>query len=227
MKRIMAVSAGIVSLILLGACAWLVPPIPLTNPLGLHNAELEVTVGGVPPMMGALSVTASGATGRLQFDDQSFSLPLNPRSLTVYGGLQGAVTVVPPLDMECPATMTISHITLTVRLWDGAATYGEAPPARRVNVESSDPRSFALSRDSDVTPCRYTFDRTDLLAGGLKVELSGGKLGRAIDIIQSAPTNNHVEAAITMTVSGTPADPSAGTIIRFTLDMARGEVRVF
>lgn len=226
MKRILAVSAGLVSLILLGACG-LLPPIPINDPLGLHNAELAVTVAVNPTSMSALAVTdAGGTTTPIPFKDLNLSLPLNPRSLTVYGGLQSAVTVALPEGAVCPETLTISNITLTVKLWDGATTYDGAIEARRVSVPASDPRSFTMSRDSE-TSCSYTFGRTDLLVGSLQVELSGDKLSRAIGIIQSAPGDNYVEATITMTVSGTPIHPSPGTVITFRLDMARGEVRVF
>lgn len=226
MKRL-AVLIGIASLALvLGGCG-LVPPVPVNNPLQLDGAELAVTVpGSSPASISPLAVTATGTTGSLPFDDWNLNLPLNPRSLTVNGGFQRAVTVVPSDGTDCPATLTISNIALTVRIWDGATTFDSASSSRRVSSEASHSGSLTMTSNPGF-PCRYTFDPADLLAGRLKVELSGATLGRVLDIVQNTPQTNYVEAMITMAVSGIPTDPSAGTVIRFTLDMAEGEVRVF
>ena len=228
MNRRFAILAGLVSVMLLGACGFL-PPIPVTDPLGLDGAALEVTVAPAPASLGALAVTASGATDRLSFNDWDLGLPLNPRSLKVDGGLRSSVTVTAPAPGTLPDTLTISNITLTARLWDGAETFDDASQARRVMVQASYTGSLTMSRDPNCAAitCNYTFDRPELLAGSLEVELSGAVFGSALDIIQSSPQPNYVLAEITMTVSGSPADPTSGTIIRFTLDMDRGEVRVF
>ncbi len=227
MRRLRYLIPTLALALALGACG-LIPPIPVNDPLHLDGQQVTLEVGATADSLAVQALPAAGGTSApVQFNDQDFGAPRAPTSLRVNGGFKPTATVKAS---NYPDTLTLSNIQLIVRLWDGAQSFEAANTNRRVEATASYLGSLTLNRNeacSDFAEsCEYTFSNPNLLQGSLKLELTGTNLSRALEIIETSPQPNFVEARVTLQVSGDP-DPLPGTEIILELDMADGQITVF
>lgn len=223
-RRTWKVLRGVLPLVgaaaLISACS-LIPPQEVNDPLGLNGEELAVAFVGVTSAgegFGAQAV-AGDASGTFDFADLGGDIPLNPGTLSNPVSIASA-KLGPATEADAPDVITLSDAVLTIRVWQGAATYEVAEGANRVEhvLTVSEPINLNVG-SCFAGSCSYTLDGDGPAFGA--VNLSGSPLSTLLDIAFNAPSPNHGSA--TLTVQGEP-DELAGKTLTLTLAAATGTV---
>lgn len=210
---------------LLAACAA-VPPQSVTDPLGLDSQQLALQF--VAPTTAAAADLGAQAVGgeaaaAFQFDDWDIDSPVRPGTLTNDVTIKSA-SLSPATEADAPAEITLSDPVLTVRVWQGAATFEEAADADRVEHVLEATAAITLVRDGTCVisgggTCRYAYDGDSAALGVIK--LSGSSLSSLFNIATAEPTPN--SGSVSLTVQGSP-DDLEGRSLTLTLGAAEGTI---
>lgn len=188
---------------LLAGCG-LIPPVALTNPLGLEGKTLAVALDATSAPVSTRTAGVGSASLTATFPD-SASVPLAPSSIDISLALASA-TISP----SCAAALNQTNIAVsltnfTVELSDGTGAtlrlFSAALPTVNFNVN----------------PTNGTI--TNLAAGALNFVVSN--VPQVTNILTSAPTPNTVK--VNTTVTTTPALP--GCTITFTFGAGGGNIK--
>lgn len=209
---------------LLAACA-VVPPQQVTDPLGLDSQQLALQFVAPTNLPAAAGVGAQAVAGDIsttfEFDDWDVDIPISPGTLTNDVSIKGA-SLAPVTEAEAPEQITLSDPVLTLQVWQGAATYGEAAADDKAQYVLEGASSITLTRGSCVIAgerCPYTYSGSDPAFGTIK--LSGTPLGNLFNIATQAPSPN--DGSVSLTVQGEP-DTLAGKTLTITLSAGEGTV---
>lgn len=214
------------AVVLVSACS-VIPPQEVSNPLGLHGEELEVTFAPVTDSgvsaaatLGAQAVAGS-ANGVFEFADLDGNLPINPGTLT--NDVDFASVRLAPADLnDAPETITLSDAALTIRVWQGAASYEDAAAEDRVENLLAAGGPITLERVTCFgleSSCSYAVVGDGPALGTVK--LSGNPLRNLMGIAFNLPSPNLGSASLA--VQAEP-DSLAGKTLTIKLAAAEGTV---
>lgn len=211
--------AVVVVAALLAACS-VIPPQSVTDPLGLDSELLALQFVGptAAAQVGPQAVTGAIATS-FEFEDWDADIPVTPGTLTNDVSIKAA-SLSPVTEAEAPAEITLSDPVLTLRVWQGAATWDDADAGDRVEYVLESASSITLVRGTCVitgSRCPYAYQGGDAAFGSIK--LSGTPLQNLFNIATSEPTPN--SGSVSLTVQGEP-DSLAGKTLTITLSAAEG-----
>lgn len=207
---------------LLAACS-VIPPQSVSDPLGLDSEQLALQFVGpaaATAEVGPQAVTGAIATS-FEFEDWDVDIPVTPGTLTNDVSIKSA-SLSPVTEAEAPAEITLSDPVLTLRVWQGAATWDDADAGDRVEYVLESASSITLVRGTCVitgSRCPYAYQGGDAAFGSIK--LSGTPLQNLFNIATSEPTPN--SGSVSLTVQGEP-DSLAGKTLTITLSAAEGTV---
>lgn len=202
----------------------LLPDAEIDDPLRLDGASMEVALDnsvsiGVQAVAGSGSLDAAIPFG----DDDLGPGGVSPALLAIDGGFSGEAVLVAD---TYPAQIVLDDIELAVRLWQGAESFDEAGSENRLA-----PDPFAAGSGLTLTKvdpacnasCVYAFAFPSVAASSLQIELDGGDLDRALEILGKSPDANFVDATLSLTLTAEP-EPGPGSTLTLTLDAADGTV---
>lgn len=206
---------AVAAALLLAACSSLVPDQPIQNPLALDSQRVPARF----PLVDHLALPGGGESSTYTFADIDLSaVPgwLKAASLTNRIAVRSA-----QLDtVDGPDSITLSDISFTLELWQGAATYGEAAASDRLRVGFDVDGEVVLTKGAcTATACDYTADASGAKLGTL--DLKGATLDTALNILAKAPTPNSGRASVT--VQG--PDALYGHQLTLVLDAEEGKIR--
>lgn len=211
MKRFAPFVAGLLMLVLT-ACG-LIPAQPVNDPLQIDGQQLDVVFGGGDAL--AAQTILGRSVAEFQFSNtDDIGIPIGPARVTAPLGFDPSAT----LDVAGgPEQITLSDLSVTVRVWEGASTFDAAASDARVEVSAEFVGTITLSRVG--TGSSYTFDND--VAGLLLLELTGSAPGRFLAIATDGPQTNFGSIELT---AGADPDSLAGSTLTVTVQAGEGEV---
>lgn len=199
----------------LTACG-LIPPIDVQDPFGLDGQQITVALGPVPAALAPLAVDGT-ASETFTFDDADLGdLPLDPSQITNEIGF-AAIT----LDREDgPSVITLTDITVTLRVWQNGATYDTAPADQRAQASfvASSGSVTLNSTGNGVGVTNYAVDGSDVVG---VLSMTGSDVGHLLKILAELPSTN--SGSLTVTLQADP-DELAGGTLTIELDAATGQI---
>lgn len=200
------------AVLVLAACSA-IPPQQVSDPLGLHDQSVEVAFPGTL----AVQAVSGGGEGSFTFPDIAFDAPIKPGALTNTIGIGSAMLS----GGTGPDTITITNPQLTVSVWQGAATYDQAPEGERATVNLTTTATIVLARGNCFAgSCSYNYLSGPRSLGDLK--LSGAGLSAAFTVITQEPSPN--QGTVELTLQADP-DELQGRTLTIKLDADEGEIR--
>lgn len=200
----------------LAACG-LIPPIDVTDPFGLDGQQITVALGPGPAALTPLAVDGS-ASETFTFDDADLGdVPIDPNQITNELGF-AAIT----LDREDgPAVITLSDITVTVRVWQNGASYDAAPADQRAQASfvGSGGGVTLNSTGNGVGVTNYQVGGSDVVG---VLSMTGSDVGHLLTILAEIPSTN--SGSLTLSLQADP-DELAGGTLTIELDAATGQIK--
>ncbi len=212
--KIVKYSALVVLLmVLLAACASLIPAQSFDNPLGLANKDIAVTV----PATAALRTLAAGAgTVSGSFNDVDLSdVPLGiiPAKYEIELGFTGSATVS---GSSLPATITLTNVQLaiTVSDVDNSATIPTMSYPGSLTLTQQSGSSYSVAGSASI-------DSGDVSAIFTAV-IASSQLTNLLDVILLDGSNTQNTAMATLSFE--TDDLAAGGTITMTINAGTGTV---
>ncbi len=157
------------------------------------------------------------ASETFTFDDADLGdLPLDPSQITNEIGF-AAIT----LDREDgPSVITLTDITVTLRVWQNGATYDTAPSDQRAQASfvASSGSVTLNSTGNGVGVTNYAVDGSDVVG---VLSMTGSDVGHLLKILAELPSTN--SGSLTVTLQADP-DELAGGTLTIELDAATGQI---
>jgi hypothetical protein len=222
-RRIGALApVAVIAVLALAACGAV--SFPVTDPLGLDKAELELDLRRGPLMSYAPAAIRATGEVTVDFDDISFgNVPFNPSKLA--NTLNIAAATLDAGEDEAPETITFSSISVDVYLWQGAATYDAAATGDRLHsqVKQGLPLTIPLQRgECGVGSCEYHFGFGVPVAQLGLLSLTGADFDKAFAILAGEPDDNHVRLVVGLDVE--PEEQLDGHVLTLRLDASEGSI---
>lgn len=190
------------ALFTLSACSLFSAPI--TNPLGLDEKEIEVTVDGPPEIRVQVASSATGGASASLNDSSSAT-----GTLTNTVTFEATVVVAKGTGNTnaYPGTITIENVVVAVSIDDGTTD--------SVSDSASITTAFTMTRDdacaSTAAPCSYTMT----VPAGVSISLPIGT------VLNNGAEPNAVAATITLALESTPGLEGGDTLL-FILEAEEG-----
>lgn len=181
------------------------------------GASLDSTgTDAAPAALAPLAVDGT-ASETFTFDDADLGdLPLDPSQITNEIGF-AAIT----LDREDgPSVITLTDITVTLRVWQNGATYDTAPADQRAQASfvASSGSVTLNSTGNGVGVTNYAVDGSDVVG---VLSMTGSDVGHLLKILAELPSSN--SGSLTVALQADP-DELAGGTLTIELDAATGQI---